>query len=90
MSLDTDKMAPLRQRFLDSVREQAERLEALLGTGDLESIRALAHSLAGRSGMFGFTDLGAVAKLADEADAATLPDRARDLLTALRGLSQGG
>ncbi len=83
-------MAALRERFVASAADQAEQIAALLGSGDLEGVRALAHSLAGRSGMFGFAELGEIARLVDEAEPATLPDRARDLLAALEGVSQEG
>ena len=88
MSLDSDKMAALRQRFLASAAEQAERIEALLEAGDLEGVRALAHSLAGRSGMFGFVELGELARDVDEAEAEGLPERARALLAGLGGVAQ--
>ena len=84
MSLDGDKMAALRERFAASLAEQAERLPALLEAGDLEGLRALAHSVAGRAGMFGFPELGEIARQADEADSAALPERARVLLAAVR------
>jgi HPt (histidine-containing phosphotransfer) domain-containing protein len=87
VSLDGDKMAALRQRFVAAAGEGVPQLEALIAAGDLEAVRGLAHSLAGRAGLFGFAELGAIARLADEADTATLPERARNLLTALRGLS---
>lgn len=90
MSFDRDKMAALRQRFVASVGEQSERIGALLEVGDIDGVRALAHSLAGRSGMFGFPELGEIARAVDEADEAVLPDRARTLLAALRSLSQEG
>lgn len=84
MSLDGDKMAALRERFSASLAEQTERLPALLEAGDLDGLRALAHSLAGRAGMFGFPELGEIARQADEADPAALPDHARVLLAAAR------
>jgi HPt (histidine-containing phosphotransfer) domain-containing protein len=88
--LDGDKMAALRQRFVASVGDQAERIEASLAAGDLEGLRALAHSLAGRSGLFGFPALGELARRVDQADPATLPDRAHELLAALRSVAQQG
>jgi len=90
MSFDSDKMAALRQRFVASVGDQSERIGALLETDDLEGVRALAHSLAGRSGMFGFPELGEIARAVDEADEAVLRDRARALLAALGDLSRDG
>lgn len=89
MSLD-DRMAALRGRFVASAGEQAEQIAALLEAGDHEGVRALAHSLAGRSGMFGFAKLGEIARQVDEADAAAMPDRARALLAALESLVQEG
>ena len=90
MSLDDDRMAALRQRFVAAAGEQAEQIEALLQAGDLAAVRQLAHSLAGRSGMFGFADLGDLARLADEADSNALPVRGRALVAALRGVAQDG
>jgi len=90
VSFDTEKMAALQQRFVASVGDHAERIETLLDGGDLEGVRVLAHGLAGRSGMFGFAELGEMARQVDEADPATLGDRAHELLAALRRVSQPG
>ena len=90
MSLDGDRMAALRARFAGSVGEQAERIEALLAAGDTAGLHALAHSLAGRAGLFGFAELGKIARAVDEADETALADRACALLAALRSVEQGG
>jgi HPt (histidine-containing phosphotransfer) domain-containing protein len=90
VSFDSDKMAALRQHFVASIGDQSERIGALLEAGDIDGVRALAHSLAGRSGMFGFPELGEIARAVDEADEAGLPDRARALLAALTQVSQEG
>ncbi len=87
MSLD-DKMAALRQRFVASAADQARQLDSLLAAGDLAGVRALAHSLAGRSGLFGFPELGEIAREVDEADSAGLPDRAEALVAALADLAR--
>jgi HPt (histidine-containing phosphotransfer) domain-containing protein len=88
MSLDGERMAALRGRFVAAAGEQADMIAAALQGGDLEAARALAHGLAGRSGLFGFAALGELARLADEADAVALPGRARELVAALRQVSQ--
>lgn len=87
MSFDEDRMAALRQRFVAAASAQADEIEALLRKGDLEGVRQVAHGLAGRSGMFGFTDLGETARRVDEAEAASLSSHAEDLLAALRRLA---
>lgn len=83
-------MAALRQRFVAAASGQADEIEALLQRGDLEGARQVAHGLAGRSGMFGFADLGETARRVDEADTATLPRHAKKLLAALRRLTRPG
>lgn len=90
MSLDADRMAALRQRFVASVGDQADQIEAMLASGDLGGARGIAHGLAGRSGLFGFAELGEVAREADEADTAAFPDRACKLVAQLRSVAQEG
>jgi HPt (histidine-containing phosphotransfer) domain-containing protein len=90
VSVDGDRMAVLRQRFVAAAAEQADRIAAARKAGDLEEVRALAHSLAGRSGMFGFTALGEIARQADEADIAALAECAQVLEAALRSVAQEG
>ena len=89
MSLDADRMAALRQRFVDAAAGRADEIEALLRERDLEGVRHVAHGLAGRSGMFGFAELGETARRVDEAEAALLPMRAEELLSSLRQLAKG-
>lgn len=83
------KLAVLRERFHAMAEGEAAELEQALRLGDLEAVRRRAHGLAGRSGMFGFDELGALALAADEAQLADLPGRAIDLIAALRRLDQG-
>lgn len=93
MSLDTDRMAALRQRFIASVGDQADQIEAFLASDDIEGARGIAHGLAGRSGLFGFAELGEIAREADEADEAdpsAFRHRAHELLAALRSVAQEG
>ena len=90
MSMDEDRMAALRQRFVAAANEHADRIEALLRRGDLEGVRQVAHGLAGRSGMFGFVELGETARCVDEAEGVSVARHAGELLKALRRLAQVG
>ena len=90
MNLDDERMAALRGRFVAAAGEQADRIEAALDAGDLEGARAIAHGLAGRSGLFGFVALGEVARLTDEAEEGLLRSRAAELVVALREVAQEG
>jgi HPt (histidine-containing phosphotransfer) domain-containing protein len=83
-----EKMQALRVRFAAAAPAHADDLETRLKAGDLDGVRQLAHGLAGRSGMFGFAELGAVALRADEAEAADLPLAAEALIAALRTVAQ--
>ncbi|MDY6923151.1 MAG: Hpt domain-containing protein [Pseudomonadota bacterium] len=72
-------MAVLRARFLDRCVGDLERMEGLIQRGalDSEEMQALAHSLAGAAGTFGFPDIGAAAGDCDDAFArGRAPDRA--------------
>jgi HPt (histidine-containing phosphotransfer) domain-containing protein len=88
MSQAGDRMAALQRRFVATAASEAERIERALAEGDLASVRSVAHSLAGRSAMFGFAALGAIALAADEADGGTLAERANELAAALRRIAQ--
>lgn len=90
MSFDDQRIAALRARFAGSLAGQAEDLRRLVKAGDLEAARQLAHSLAGRAGMFGFGELGETARLADEAEERALRMHLEALLNALREASQEG
>ena len=90
MSLDDDRMAALRHRFIAAASGQADEIEALLRQGDLDGVRQAAHGLAGRSGLFGYVELGNIARRVDEAETASLSRHADELLAALRRLAQVG
>ena len=77
VSLAAVRLAALRQRFVASAAGQADEIETRLRNGDVEGVRHLAHSLAGRSGMFGFAELGESARRVDEADAPSVPVHAK-------------
>lgn len=88
MSPLEQKMAELRARFLADAAERADALEQLTASGDFEAGRAIAHGLAGRAGMFGFDEIGALALAAEEAAPAELPARLDELQRGLRSLAQ--
>ena len=58
----------LRRRYIDSFPVKAAAIdaasEALVGDGEgqLRTLRDLAHKLAGSAGMYGFDDLGQLAR----------------------------
>jgi HPt (histidine-containing phosphotransfer) domain-containing protein len=83
-----ERMAALRARFAAAAPGEAEQLARALQACDTDAMRRIAHGLAGRAGMFGFDALGATALRADDATDPELPEAARALLTALRGLDQ--
>lgn len=83
-----NKMAELRARFAESAIGQAGELQRLVSSGNFDEARLIAHGLAGRSGMFGYDELGAIALAADEAAPADLPVRLEDLISALLNLAQ--
>jgi HPt (histidine-containing phosphotransfer) domain-containing protein len=87
VSLD-DKLAALSARFLADASVQANGLAEQIAAREYEAGRQRAHSLAGRSGMFGFHELGGIALAADEATSDELPARLEALLAALRELAQ--
>jgi len=90
VSFDHDRMAALRERFVAAAGGQASELAALLQADDFEGARQLAHGLAGRSGMFGFAELGECARRVDEAGPQAVRRHAEELLAALRRLAQEG
>lgn len=63
--MSPDPLAPLRPRFCERARGDADALEAALAETDHVRIEALAHGLAGAAGLFGFTDMGGLAKRID-------------------------
>jgi HPt (histidine-containing phosphotransfer) domain-containing protein len=82
------KLAALTERFVADAAVQARELGQQIASGDYEAGRQRAHSLAGRSGMFGFPKLGEIALAADEAPSDELPVRLEALLAALEELAQ--
>nr|WP_076743526.1 Hpt domain-containing protein [Sphingomonas jeddahensis] len=56
-----DRLAILQERFVMRAAEEARQVETHLAAGEWSELRALCHGLAGRAGMFGFFELGAIA-----------------------------
>jgi HPt (histidine-containing phosphotransfer) domain-containing protein len=88
VSIDADRMAGLRRRFIEAAAVRADEIAILLRQGDLDAVRAIAHGLAGRSGMFGFVELGMAALRVDEAETSDVPMRANELMDHLRRAAQ--
>jgi HPt (histidine-containing phosphotransfer) domain-containing protein len=60
------RMALLRGRFVARAGEEAQQVESCLAAADWAKLRSLCHGLAGRAGMFGLPELGAVALKVEE------------------------
>jgi HPt (histidine-containing phosphotransfer) domain-containing protein len=73
----SDPLAALRQKFIVRCGEDLARLTAP-GTG-AEERRRVIHRIAGAAGMFGFSDLGALAGRIDDQAAEGLEPDAGDL-----------
>ncbi len=69
-----DRLAALRQCFIDQAATQATQLRAAAIGEDRPALRQLSHSLSGRAGMFGFTHLGEAAQALEEAIDAAATD----------------
>lgn len=90
MSDFDDRFAQLRARFAERGQQEATELERLAADGDWSGVRDLAHGLAGRAGMFGYGDLGELARAVEESvDAGGEPkDQAMQLAASLRAVAQ--
>ncbi|RZJ32538.1 MAG: hypothetical protein EON85_00730 [Brevundimonas sp.] len=85
--MSTDVLAEIRVRFRERALADADTLSAALKGGDNGQIEALAHGLAGAAGIFGFTDVSALAKAVDQrfADGETpSPAQIEALIAAIR------
>lgn len=80
----------LRQRFVGAAEAEAHLLERSLAEQDVPEIRRVAHGLAGRSGMFGYRELGEIALAVEEAEGPSVFDECPRLIQALRQLDQEG
>ena len=60
------RMAQLQGRFVARAAEAAAAVEQYLAEQAWPELRSLCHGLAGRAGMFGYSDLGALALRLEE------------------------
>lgn len=90
MSDFDERFTRLQARFAAQAAHEATELERLAAAGDWDGVRTLAHGLAGRAGMFGHRDVGAIALEVEEAiDAGGEPrDQVADLAARLGALDQ--
>ncbi|MCF2856600.1 ATP-binding protein [Pseudoalteromonas sp. SMS1] len=59
--LESEKFLQISQNYLEKLPEQLDLVESLYSEQDWESLRALAHSLKGSAGCFGFTNIHSAA-----------------------------
>lgn len=90
---DDPQFAALVERFRERAADEAQGIRAALADGNAAEVRALAHSLAGAAGTFGFAAISELARPLDEAAGAgaemTVLERlATPLLEAVDALAQ--
>lgn len=61
------RLAAIAERFAAQAAETAAEIGSALDRGDGPELARLAHSLAGRAGMFGFSAIGDAARRVEEA-----------------------
>lgn len=88
-----DVVAGLRGRFRARAGEQAGTLADAVAAGDLETVAALAHKLAGSAAIFGYAEIGSLARALDQlaqdgGDPMALRDSADRLVVLLRDAAQ--
>lgn len=60
------RMRPLRARFLKRLNEDREAILVARSAADAAALQAICHRLAGNAGLFGFDELGAAARRAED------------------------
>ena len=88
MTAFEERFEALRQHFVGAAEADAHLLEKSLTEQDALKIRRIAHGLAGRSGMFGYRELGQIALAVDEAKGPSVFEECARLIDALRQLGQ--
>lgn len=86
------RLAAIAERFAAQAGETAAAIGAALDAGNHAELARLAHSLAGRAGMFGYGVIGDAARAVEEAVDAGASGKAiakltRDLLDGLADLN---
>lgn len=78
-----ERMAALRERFLERARNDATELAAAERAGDGGAVRSIAHKLAGVAGTLGFPQISVMAREVEEAADADLFAALERLLTSI-------
>ena len=73
MSDFEQRMQAFRQRFIGEARAQAGEIDDHAANARWSAVRDLSHRLAGRAGMFGFSDVTDLARALEEAIDADVP-----------------
>ncbi len=77
-------MQALRARFVERARAEADQIEQHASGKNWGEVRSIAHGIAGRAGMFGFSALSDEARILDNAiDEGEPCERLTELSTAL-------
>jgi HPt (histidine-containing phosphotransfer) domain-containing protein len=87
------RLAAIAERFAAQTGEAATAICAALDAGNHAELARLAHSMAGRAGMFGYGAIGDAARAVEEAvdggkSAETITKLTRDLLDRLAMLAR--
>lgn len=88
------RLAAIAERFAAQAATTAAEITAVLDRKDWSELARVAHSLAGRAGMFGYVAMGDAARSVEEAvDAGlsneTITDLTQDLLGRMAELIRG-
>ncbi len=66
LGLDEDEFSEIVELFIDTARDDIDKLQEGFESGDAEKAGNAAHSLKGASGTLGFMDIADIAKKAEE------------------------
>lgn len=78
-----ERMAALRERFLERAASDRVALAAAGEAGDFAAIRDLAHRLAGVAGTLGFPEISVLARALEDAGGAEIAPALDRLLTSI-------
>lgn len=90
---DDEDMAEIVVEFIDDLQERIAEIEAMVQSGDGETLASLAHQIKGAAGGYGFPDLTDLAREVEDqlrAEPSQIPDQAIDnMLSMCRRCSVG-